>query len=97
MPVTLPCNLPTPQELMHDPELAVLTILEASLHVATHAIIAENMELCDQDAEGHQRHYKPSTKTAGDILDKLQVLWSECQLYRRQRYQEAGCHLPEKR
>lgn len=91
MPVTLPCNLPTPQELMRDPELAALTILEAAMHVAMHAIIAENMELSEQDdSPCHPRHIRPSTKTAGDILDKLQELWLRFELYRRQRNGETS-------
>ena len=88
MPVKLPCDLPTPPELARDPELASLTLLEAAIHVTTHAIIAENMEICAQeDFVGH-RQPLPSTQTAGDILDKLKDLWRDCELYRRQRGEE---------
>ena len=90
MPVKLPCDLPTPHELARDPELATLILLEAAIHVATHAIIAENMELCVQeDFVGHRQPLLPSTQTAGDILDKLDDLWPDCQLYGRQRNEEA--------
>ncbi len=94
MPVKLPCDLPTPPELARDPELAALMLLEAALHVATHAIIAENMELCAQeDVISHQQ--LPSTQTAGDILDKLKDLWRNCELYRRQRKEETLARSPE--
>lgn len=92
MPVKLPCDLPTPPELIRDPELASLVLLEAAIHVATYAIIAENMELCAQeDVIGHQL---PSTQTAGSIIDKLHELWLDCELYRRQRKEEAGIGNP---
>jgi hypothetical protein len=94
MPVKLPCDLPTPTELARDPELGALILLEAAMHVATHAIIAENMELCaHKDAVRH--HQLPSTQTAGDILDKLTELWRDCELYRRQRNKETLAKAPE--
>jgi hypothetical protein len=95
MPVKLPLELPTPHELARDPELATIILLEAAIHVATHAIIAENMEICDQeDFVGH-RQPLPSTQTAGDILDKLKDLWRDCERYRRQRKEEAPAKSPE--
>lgn len=95
MPVKLPLDLPTPPELARDPELATLVLLEAAIHVATHAIIAENMEICAQeDFVGH-RQPLPSIQTAVDILDKLENLWRVCELYRRQREEEAPARYPE--
>jgi len=95
MPVKLPCDLPTPDELICNPELATLILLEAAIHVATHAIIAENMEICAQDDFVGHRQPLPSTQTAVDILDKLDDLWRDCELYRRQREEETLARPPE--
>lgn len=93
MPVKLPCDLPTPDELTRAPELATLVLLEAALHVANHAIIAENMELFAQEDFVDHRQLLPSTQTAGGILDKLGELWHDCELYRRQRQEEVLARL----
>ena len=95
MPVKLPLDLPTPPELARDPELATLVLLEAAIHVATHAIIAENMEICAQEDFVGYRQPLPSIQTAVDILDKLEDLWRDCELYRRQREEEALARSPE--
>lgn len=94
MPVKLPVELPTPPELAHDPELAALALLDAALHVAAYAIIADNMELCAQDEDYVDEQSSPSLLTARDILEKMEVLERDLERYRQQRMAEALARLP---
>lgn len=95
MPVKFPCDLPTPPELARDPELGVLTLLEAAIHVATYALLAENMDICAHEDFVGQRQLLQSTQTVGDILDKLKDLRRNCELYRKQRQEEALAREPD--
>ena len=94
MPVKLPVGLPTPPELAREPELAALALLEASMHVAAYAIIAENMELCAQEKDRIDEQPSLSLLTAKDILEKMEVLERELERYRKQRTDEALARLP---
>jgi hypothetical protein len=87
MPVKLPVKLPTPPELARDPEFAALALLEASMHVAAYAIIAENMELCAQKEDRIDE--QASLLTARDLLEKMEVLERDLERYRKQRTAEA--------
>ena len=90
MPVKLPVELPTPPELAHDPELAALALLEASMHVAAYAIIAENMELCAQEDENHiDEKTSLSLLTAKELLEKIEILENVLERYRKHRTADA--------
>lgn len=95
MPVKLPVELPTPPELARHPELAALALLEASMHVAAYAIIAENMELCAHQEQPPEEQPSPSLLTAAKILDKMETLGRDLERYRRQRLAEALAGVPD--
>lgn len=46
-------TIPTPPDLGHAPELAVLTVLETCIETATHAVIAEQPALRSGDPDNN--------------------------------------------
>lgn len=44
-------RMPTPLEIMTASELPVLAVLDAALHAATNALLAEHPEISDRDAD----------------------------------------------
>lgn len=90
MPVKQLVELPTPQELGADPEMAVVALLKVAMHVAAYAIIAENMELCAQEESHIDESPLPSVLTSREILEKMEILEGDLDRYRQQRTTEAS-------
>ena len=46
-------NVPTPPEIVHDPELAILAVLDAVLDATANSLVAAHLELCDPEPDPH--------------------------------------------
>jgi hypothetical protein len=65
--------LPTPDELLHAPELAILGVLEAAIDLALVAIVAAQPEL-QATADGHDAVRTHAANSADLVIAKAQTL-----------------------
>jgi hypothetical protein len=65
-------NNPTPPEIEHDPELAILAVLDAVLETTANALVAAHLELCDLQFD--RRPTSRPTEIADAILRQVRPL-----------------------
>lgn len=76
-------RIPTPDELAHYPELALLHALDAILDLVPRALVAAHPELGDPDAPSWARETSRNVRNADPILATAHRLQRHIRAYRR--------------
>ena len=75
--------IPTPPELMKNPELAVLAVLDATIDIAWYALAAEHPDLHDEHELYEQPKPRISLFVARHIIELLDKLHDSIDRYRQ--------------
>jgi hypothetical protein len=78
-----PHSIPTPPELMKNPELAVLAVLDATLDVAWYALAAEHPDMHDEHELYEQSTPRISLFVARHIIELMDKLHVSIDRYRQ--------------
>jgi hypothetical protein len=75
--------LPTPEELLDAPELAVLAALRTTLDAAAATLVSVHPDLYSPDHSVPDSVFPGSSATVGTLLTLIQALSGQIDLYRR--------------
>jgi len=75
-------DLPTPNDLVNCPELAILAVLETALHLSVRALVAPHPQLQSQDAPYWCRDRSRAFIIAGSIVELALALSEQVERYR---------------
>ena len=76
-------HLPTPEDLLETPELAVLAILRTTLSATRAILTSVHPDLYSPDDDLRDPVFPGSSAVAGTLLSLIQALTRQIDLYRR--------------